>query len=616
MPDVVRKIEITAALSPAYTAAFKHAADIAKSTGGELKTITQRENDLQKLLALDAQRAAAAQRGNMREAQKSADAYARLAQRIGVTGSTVEQLSTELRDLGARRKDLENINRAAGRHAELGRLAKEIERTQAAYARFKDPALLSHLNAAKRRFSELGGSMPTERQLRGLSGIGSRLGSIPGPVGRVAQSFSGLASMLKGPGGVVAAIAGVGIAAVGAAKKLFTLGMEAAKAGDNIIKTADALGITTDAYQELSYAMQRGGASESEFNSALKTLQSQMNAAADGQTRAIKAFARFGVTLDDVKNMNAEEAFYAIAEGVSKIENPSERMRASLQLLGEGGAKVANAMRGGADALNELRKRGRDTGNVRTRKELENAAKAVDMYTDAQMTLKGAMNDVAYEVMPTVIGVLKDFGAWVKSNKETIRSFAVGAGQFLRGFVSVVSTTFNAVSAAIKIVANGLEYWQGKVADAIGAVVRFGGRVKEIFTEVLPGVFARAKDAIISIFKAAFDWLNERIEAIVTTFERVKAKITGQDQIHKATAKASVGQTVLAAQGGSISTGRAGAPQISVNLNVDARGGQSYTGEDVKRAVQSTSGTVAEGVMQALNKYAGYAAVGVNGGSH
>lgn len=615
MPDVVRKIEITAALSPDYAAAFKHAADIAKGTSGELKTLTQRETDLQKLLALDAQRATAAQAGNLKEAQKSADAYAKLAQRIGVTGSSVEQLSAELKGLGARRKDLESINAAASRRAELGRLAKEIERTQAAYARFKDPALLSHLNAAKRRFSELGGAMPKERQLRALNGIGARLKSIPGPVGQVARSFSGLASMLKGPGGVVAAIAGVGVAAIGAAKRLFSLGLEAAKAGDNIIKTADALGVTTDAYQELSYAMQRGGASEAEFTSALKTLQSQMNAAADGQSRAIKAFAKFGITLDDVRTMNAEEAFYALAEGISKIENPSERMRASLQLLGEGGAKVASAMRGGADALNELRKQGRDTGNVRTRKELENAAKAVDMYTDAQMTLKGAMNDVAYEVMPTVIGVLKDFGAWVRDNRETVRAFAIGAGQFLRGFVSVVSTAFNAASAAIRIVSNGIQYWQDKIASAIGAIVGFGSRIKAVFTETLPAAFTQAKDAIVGIFKSAFDWLNERIQAIVDTFERVKAKITGRNEIHKAAAGSNL-REVLERQQAGFPARAGGGPQVAVNLSIDARGGQSYTASDVKRAVDASSGSVAEGVIQAMNRYAGFAAVGVSGGSH
>ena len=64
MPDVVRKIEITAALSNDYQAAFRAAADVARDTSKQLQDLTKREQDLQRLAALDAQRAAAAAIGD------------------------------------------------------------------------------------------------------------------------------------------------------------------------------------------------------------------------------------------------------------------------------------------------------------------------------------------------------------------------------------------------------------------------------------------------------------------------------------------------------------------------------------------------------------------------
>ena len=107
--------------------------------------------------------------------------------------------------------------------------------------------------------------------------------------------------------------------------------------------------------------------------------------------------------------MNAEEAFYAFAEGISKIDDPAKRMRASVQLLGGAGDKLAHAMSGGAAGLDELRKAARNTGNVRTRKELEQAADASDKMLDAQLSLKGAFNDIAYQVMPGISKAFQDF---------------------------------------------------------------------------------------------------------------------------------------------------------------------------------------------------------------
>lgn len=598
MADVVKKIEITAALTPDYAAAFKSAGEIARSTSAELKALTQREAGIQKLLALDAQRAAAAQAGNQKEVRKSEAEYAKLSQKLGLTGKSAKELTQELKSLGARSADIEKINKAASKRAELGRLAQEVQRTQRAYEKFKDPALLKHLNETRRRFVELGGALPRESQVRALNGLGARLSQIPGPVGSLASSFGGLKSMLAGPAGGAALVAGVAAAAEKAAKKLFELGIEASNSGDHIIKTADALGITTDAYQELSYAMQRGGASEEGFANALKTLQSQMGAAIQGQTRAIKAFKQFGVTMDEIKTMNAEEMFYRVADGIAAMPDPAQRMRASLQLLGGEGEKVAAAMSGGAKSLDELREAGRKSGNVRTRKELEQAAEAADRMLDSQMALKGALNDVAYAVMPSVISLLQDFSRWMVDNKGAVETFAIAAAGFMGGVVSAV----DGVVAAVNIMGAGFEFWQNAFADGIAFIVDTSKTIWNFFTEDLPeaariagtaigNAFRAAGAAIADAFSAAFEWLTERLNGIIQTYREVKAWITGDDS-----------PVTLPGAGGS--------PQVTVNMNIDARGGDSSTAQGVKRAIDQTSGTAAASMAGALNRWTPLAQAG------
>lgn len=583
MADVVRRIEITAALSPDYQSAFKAAAGIAKDTSAQISALTKRELDLQKLLALDAQRAAAAQSGNAKEAGKASSAYDKLAQKLGVVGQSAEQLQTELKGIGERRVDLEKLNKSASKQAALGQAAADVKRLSEAYKRFKDPALLKALEQSKQKFARLGGVMPKEKQLKAFSGFGAKLQAIPGPVGQVARSFAGLKSVLSGPAGVVAGISALAAASVGAAKKLWDMGVSAVKSGDKIIKTADALGISTDAYQELSYAMQRGGASAEDFDAALKHVEQQMGAAVQGQSKAVKAFSQFGITVKDIESMNAEEAFYAIADGISKIEDPSKRMKASLQLLGGSGEKVAHAMRGGAAGLDELRKAAKATGNVRSRKELEQSAKAADMLLDAQLSLKGAFNDVAYEVMPTVIGVLKDLAGWVRENREGIRRFAETAGTFMRGFAKVVSVAFSGISAGIKIVAEGIAFWQDKFAA---------------FCEWISGVFTGVKDAIVGAFKAAFDWISSVIDGIIDRFRKVKEWVTGEDEEYAPVITSATPEERAAAR-----AARARQQQIQVNVNVDARGGDSATGAAVQRALSKSQSATTGGIERALNQY-------------
>lgn len=601
MADVVRKIEITAALSPDYQRSFKAASDIAKDTSAQIVGLSKREGDLQRLLALDAKRAAAAQSGNAKEAEKAGAAYDKLAQRLGVTGKSAGQLNEELRGIGARRSDLEKLNRAASRRAELGRAAADVQRLSAAYKKFKDPALLKALDAAKQRFARLGGAFPKERQISQLNGIGAALQSVPGPVGAVASSLAGLKSMLTGPAGVVAGIAGLTVAAVAAGKALWDLGVEAIKSGDKTIKTADALGISTDAYQELSYAMQRGGASAEDFNSALKHIEQQMGAVASGNGRATKAFEQFGISARELKGMNAEEAFYAIAEGISKIDDPSKRMRASIQLLGGSGDKLAHAMSGGAAGLDELRKAARKAGFSRSRAELEQAAEAADKMLDAQLSLKGAFSDVAYAVMPAITQAFKDFAVWVQDNREAIQRFAGIAGSVMRGAATVVGTVFKGIDVGISAFVKGIEFWQEKTASAIEAVVGF-------FTDV--------KNGVVSAFEAAIKWLNDLIDGIVERYERVKRWVKGESSVVLDTSdeetEARREQRYARMQGVYQQYERAQAPAVTVNI--DARGGDSETAAQVQRALEragvSSSSAPPPGVIRAFESYGALASGG------
>ncbi|MBR4636175.1 MAG: hypothetical protein IKO51_07420, partial [Clostridia bacterium] len=84
MADVVKEIEITAALSADYQDAFKAASSIASSSAKELSQLTKRETELQKMLELSSKSAQAAADGNAKDAEKLTAEYDKLAQKLGL----------------------------------------------------------------------------------------------------------------------------------------------------------------------------------------------------------------------------------------------------------------------------------------------------------------------------------------------------------------------------------------------------------------------------------------------------------------------------------------------------------------------------------------------------
>lgn len=590
MADVVRKIEITAALSNDYQAAFKAAADVARDASKQIQDLTKREQALQKLAALDAQRAAAAQEGNAKAADKAAADYDKLAVKLAMAGRSAADIEAELKAIGEQKASVETLNKAASRQAAFGKTAQSIERLSLAYKKTRDPALLKALEQQQKKFREMGGVVP--KTTRALNGLGSSLARIPGPIGSTVRSLQGLSQVLRGPAGVVAGISGLAVAAVAVTKKLWDMGTAALKSGDKIIKTADALGISTDAYQELSYAMQRGGASAEDFDAALKHVEEQLGAAVQGQGRAVKAFKQFGITVKDLQSMNAEEAFYAIAEGISKIDDPAKRMRASVQLLGGAGDKMAHAMRGGAAGLDELRKAARATGNVRTRKELESAAEAADKLLDAQLALKGAFNDVAYAVMPEMIGMLQEFAGYIRDNNGAVAEFARAAAFTMKGVAAAIKVPYVLVQSFTE----GIKFWRD-------SFVQFGRAIAKLFDDFMDllkpfqDAFAKVIGWVVDSFKSAIEWITEKVKWIIDKVKAVRDWIAGEEG--NAPAPVISGAAVPVQGGG----GRAGAPQVTVQVSVDARGGSSETGTAVQRALAQSSSATTQGVERALNRY-------------
>jgi len=213
--------------------------------------------------------------------------------------------------------------------------------------------------------------------------------------------------------------------------------------------TSVALGVTTDAIQELGYAAKLNGSSVEGMSDGLRKLSINMAAAAGGSEEAAQTFRRLGVQISaNGKLRDADAVFGDLAEKFKAMPDGARKVATAVALFGKSGAALIPTLMEGRDGLATLRQEARDLGIVLD----TNTIKAGDDLGDTWDKLKAAADGLRYSIGGPLLKSLKDSAeetlGWVKANRaliaQRLRSVLVG------------------VAAAIKTIASGLALvWRG-----------------------------------------------------------------------------------------------------------------------------------------------------------
>ncbi len=206
---------------------------------------------------------------------------------------------------------------------------------------------------------------------------------------------------LKGAGGKMKTFAkGVGIlggalgiaggAAFGAATKI-------ANAGDEIAKGARAAGLSTDAYQELKFALGQAGLDAGTFDTAMKKLNVNIGDAANGIGPAGEAVDKLGVSLKDANGemRSQDDIFGDLISGLEGVESSQERAALAADLFGARvGPDLASAIESGEEGIDSLRDKAHELGAVMS----EDAAHSAEEFNDRLDDLKKGVGGLGREV--------------------------------------------------------------------------------------------------------------------------------------------------------------------------------------------------------------------------
>ena len=243
----------------------------------------------------------------------------------------------------------------------------------------------------------------------------------------------------------------VGVAAAAAATAIGVMVKQSIDAADNARKTAQAVGVTTEALTGLQWAASQSGVSNEQLASALTRLNASIGDAARGTKLQKEAFQSLGISIRDANGevKSADKVLGEIADRFSEAADGVGKTDAAVKLFGRSGAALIPLLNSGSTGIKELTDQAKALGLVIS----DEQARQSEQFNDSLATLgavsRGAANQIAREMLPALnemTGLLIELA----TDSET----ATVAAELLGGTMKVLATgVILAVEGLEKLVA-------------------------------------------------------------------------------------------------------------------------------------------------------------------
>ena len=252
-----------------------------------------------------------------------------------------------------------------------------------------------------------------------------------------------------------------------------TIGMvnEFTAQSDGAIKTARALGMTTSAYQELSFAAQRSGSDISAIKLGLTKLGSALNDAAivgSGKTPIDQTLAQLGLTGEELRKVAPEKRLLKIADAMKVFKGSAEASALAAKLFGvRAGPGLANLLFEGADGIETLQARARELGIVMDEDVLVASEKYVDSMLDLKSVIEGVKGKALGPLIPVFSGLVDKMTDWLNANRQFIALKVEQLFAKIQSAVPAMTRTFRFLAETVGILAKNFFKFLGFLSTII-----------------------------------------------------------------------------------------------------------------------------------------------------
>lgn len=200
----------------------------------------------------------------------------------------------------------------------------------------------------------------------------SSLDQFRGAVTRAGESLGRMREQLRMTNPLMGAFAGA--LSVGAVVN-FT--RQTIALADAVGTTANRVGVTTAALQELRFAGELAGVQASTLDMGLQRLTRRLGEAAMGTGELKDTLDQYGIAIRDANGRmrDTEDVLADLADVMKNADSDAERLRIAFKAFDSEGVAMINMLRDGSAALDDMRQEARDLGLVFDREMIEGAAR-------------------------------------------------------------------------------------------------------------------------------------------------------------------------------------------------------------------------------------------------
>lgn len=348
------------------------------------------------------------------------------------------------------------------------------------------------------------------------TGIGKGFASAQGAL----SAFS--KSVLSLPTAIAGSVAVTGLVA---------LAKGFADAGSAIDDMSQRTGMAAEAVSSLGYVAQMTGTDIGTVEKAVRKMQVGIADAAAGVPGASEKFDALGLSIYELQKMSPDQQFVAIADKLSRIEDPALKSAAAMEYFGKAGADLVPMISEGGAGIEALMQDAQRLGQVMSGEDAAAAAKLGDVFDQLWAVLGALQNRIGAALAPmlislgeTIVETISTVSTWISENEDLLASIAqwaaIGAGVVagllaiggaaaalgvaMGGVVAIgsaVASVFTAIGSAFVFIVSPAGMILAAITGAAAAALYFSGVGGEMVT-FLSDKFAELKDIALPVFDA------------------------------------------------------------------------------------------------------------------
>jgi hypothetical protein len=165
-----------------------------------------------------------------------------------------------------------------------------------------------------------------------------------------------------------------------------------------------------------------------------------------GSKGSAQAFAELGIHTRELRTLNPAQLLDRVADGARGAGDRTKALAALSSLLGARVAqRLAPALLSGAKGMGELRKEAHELGLVMSDQQLRVTAEAAQQWRLLNGRGRGLANELAADLAPLVIDVLRGILGWVRANRELL-------SQRVEAFVRQLTRALEGLNTAVQAI--------------------------------------------------------------------------------------------------------------------------------------------------------------------